>query len=333
MRNYAAFQRYNVFRIPSWRFVRAMELLQQSTTLRRTSRFDDPYVRAAVQFLQSLNNRVRPHREEELLWKNPGLYYAHDIYQKQNTDDGSAVNHVIQARLLARQPKAQIATYLGVHEETIEWYEAMFFDVINYLQCRDWITVRILLPAMISDMPVNDYRVDSACAFPFMDGSLKLFAYFGGPVITDILIAGFNSGTPYATNEDADTWIDDAWLRQMRRRSMQAAATCRINKYHIGELFNVHARIMELQKDKGGKLTKSMQERQVHAYLDEIPWMLGPDGRVVKAKALTREESYELRDSELIEATIHDELPPLDLPKALPPPRPIGDLMPKTESM
>lgn len=335
LKTYADFQKYNFFRRPEWRFERVLALVDRNdATPGRCTKRDDPIVRAARSFVLTWRNGDDEKREK-LLWENPGLYYAYDFYKKTGEDADASM--YIQARLLARQTPEEIGDIMGVMPEAVRWYADLFFDVIPHLDRRDWITKHVLVPAVmrsgvkqaVSGDMTAPLAKDSTVAVPFMDGTVKMFAYFGGKFLVDAMLGGMQAGQPLTRPDDLGNWLDKTISNTVRRRAMQASVTFEINKYNVLELMAVHTRIMEIEKsDESQEQTRSTQERHIKALMDEIPWVAGADGEKVYQEDMgvvgrLDNMAGELRDDELLLLASGRVVPALQdkFPAQLPPPR------------
>lgn len=326
----AYFQKYSVFRKPTWRWDRVERLNAIGEKINR--RNDDDAVKAGRVFSKRYNSWDES-RRPELFRLDRGLYYAYQINEKRNDTPEPAL--VIEARLLARQSYKQIADEVGTIPDTIEWYEKLFFNVNDRLQNRDWVTTQVLLPAMSRYKGIGNISEDDddsprmfdngAVAKPFLDGSLKFFAYFGGSIMVDTLLHCFRSGKPLVSQEDMPRWFDQHWSDTVRRRSAQASMAFEINKFNIMELFAIHSKIIELDRSEDADETaRTTQERHVKAMMDSIPWMIGMDGEtVLRGSALASYDSgaLELRDDDVQRAASGERIEDGRFLKALPPPR------------
>lgn len=331
---YVDFQKHNFFRRPEWRWDRVLNICDRYPSPGRCTRRDDPFIRRAKEFLLRWRNEDNEGSREKLWFDYPGLYYAYDLHRRIAEEPAGAM--FLQARLLARQTFEHIATALKTIPDTVRWYEALFFNVNDALDCRDWITGQVIMPAIMTyhnsakqaaadDGPAV-YK-DSSVAKPFLDASLKLFAYFGGPFLVDLMIAGFQSGKPLTSQEDMSSWFDQHWSMTVRRRSAQAALQFEINKYNVLELFAVHTRIMEIERSEESQdQARTQTERHIKAMVEEIPWAVGDEGaRAHEGTVLGRLDNMaaELRDDEVLLVASGKPVPGLadDFPERLPPPR------------
>lgn len=319
-------RRFDPHRRPDWRFERVLQLADRQPVPGRCTKRDDDHVRKMKSFLLRWRNRSESSREE-LLFENPGLYYAYSLHE--NETDDHELEFIIQSRLLAGQPVEEIAEALGTMPETVSWYEAIFFNVSERLGNHDWVVKHILLPAASRNVvrvqgegqpPANMALV----ARPFLDWSLKWFSYFGGPVICEWMIGGFKRGRTVTNQDDIDNFIDDQWANTIRRRSAQAAGSFEVNKYNVMELFHTHAQIMSLEQSAESESTKMTSiETHINHLLDGIPWTVGLEGRkALEGSAVGEfdEASAELRSDELLlvaagaESSGYDHLRDMEIP-------------------
>jgi hypothetical protein len=328
------FNKFNFFRRPDWRWLRVLKMADRYPTPGRASKRDDKWVKAARNFLLRWRSKETDEEREDLWLEQPGLFYAYDLFARQPSEPEGAM--FLEARLLARQTPEYIAECMGTIPDTIRWYEALFFNVSDKLHQRDWITARVLLPALMKnhDHSGSKYDEDIALPFkdsivarPFLDASLKLFAYFGGVHIIDVMITGFQQGKPLASPEDMANWFDNHMSTTVRRRVSQAAMQFEINKYNITELLTVHTRIMEIERSEESQdQQKTTTERHIKAMVDEIPWAVGDHGeKMAEGTLLGRLDKMpgELRDDEVLRISSGQTVPGLadDFPTKLPPAR------------
>lgn len=331
-RLYAAYQRYNVFRRPDWRWERVRAICERYPTPGRASRRDDDYVKSAKNFLLRWRRIDTRADRDQLFFDYPGLFYAHEIYEKSHEDFEPKA--MMEARLLARQDPGQIAEVLCTRPETVEWYEAMFFNVADRLDSRDWITKHVLLPAIMRNYglggvpdagaPIVTFN-NGVIARPFFDATLKLFAYFGGPHIIDFMLTGFQAGKPLHSPEAMGAWFDSNWANVIKRRSHQASLTFEVNKYNVMELFATHLQILAIEKSADNQdLKKTTIERHIEAMVNGIPFTVGDEGEAAAGRTpVGRYDTLavELRDDDLLRvasgdepAGLHAKMAPLGLP-------------------
>jgi hypothetical protein len=326
----ATYQKKSFFCRPDWRWERVMSMMRWSNPGRCT-RHDDEFIRAARKFQLRWQHIESEADRERLFWDMPDLYYAHEFHERYSSEPEGAL--FIEARLLARQSFEHIAEVMKTTPGAIRWYEALFFNVVEHLNARDWITKQVLLPAFdrhYAPAPVSHDGVvmprDSTVAHPFLDASLKLFAYFGGPHLVDFFIHALPVGKPLTSPDDMANWLDATWAAIIRRRSVQAALQFEVNKYNAMELFQIHARIIEFERsEESREQQRTVTERHIQAMIDEIPWAFGDEGdKVYRDTEVGRFDrmAAELRDDELLQVAAGGQAPDLgkDWPDKLPAP-------------
>ena len=226
----------------------------------RPKRWDDQWILDYRKFF--VNYRKGETAREELLYAQPGLYYAQQIHERMQQSPDMAL--LMQARLLTGATDDEIAHAFKTLPETVFWYEKVFFNVRDFLVHTDWVVRSVLLPASdrfvaAADEVASD-RVDGQMPAlpisPHFDMSLKYFSYFGGPVICDLMISGFTERKSVLSTQDVTAFFDDYFTNQIRRRSAIASRTFEVNKYNVMELFSAHTRLMEIQAN-----TKDTVER------------------------------------------------------------------------
>ena len=282
MKSYTDVRLADPFLRPYWRHERVLRMLR-SVPPERCKRFDDQWIQEYKQFL-FFWNKGEGHREK-LLYENPGLYFAYSLYDRLAVEPELTL--MIEARLLAGASIESIANDCKTIPETIQWYERLFFNVSDFLSHHDWIVKNVLLPA--SDRFVEQAPHDSdEASQPIiaaglmrsqLDLPIKFFAYFGGPLVCDVMISGFRRNNHVLNTDNLAEFFNSQFTLQVQRRSAQAAGQFEVNKYNVMELLNTHVRLMELQRsDKSQEVRHNEFEKNVSAMMLEIPWSIGKNG-------------------------------------------------------
>lgn len=298
------FQKGNFFRSPSWRWDRVVSLVDRPSVPGRCTRQDDEFIRRGKTFyLQLRGNRSRD-RRRLLFREEPGLYYAIDFHRRQIEDPESAL--LLQARILTAETDENIAKTIGLTPDTVCWYERMFFNVRDRLIYKDWIVRQVIMPALMRHPAMQSGKDQVVNPSHLYDGTLKLFAYFGGPHAADIMISGFQSGRKLMEPDKWQTWFDEQWAMTFRKRMASASPVFEVNRYNITELFGVYTRLLEIEKKAAsGQTPQNVQEQAANTLLAELPWAFGAEA--AKRYADTEigrqdQEAEELRDDELLTA-------------------------------
>jgi hypothetical protein len=305
------YQQRNVFCRTDWRFERILSLCDRHPVAGRCTRRDDRFIRRGRSFVLRWRNRENQEQREDLFMENPGLFYAYEIYERMNEDPVPI--HILEARLLARQTHEEIAELFGTIPETVAWFEALFFNVTPRIDSRDWITKQVLLPALMRRY--THYRTDSVAddaprsrrdnsytsITPFIDGTLKLFAYFGGKHVVDLMLTGFEAGMPLDNTTNLPNWLDHHFSRGIKRRSLQAALTFEVNRSNIMSLFECNIRLMELERSaENQEQQRTAIEHHAKKMIDELPFRVGDDETNADSPLATYDKSpNELRDDDL----------------------------------
>ena len=141
---------------PHWRWVRAQELLRQNKNPSRT--LDDEWTALTFQYLRRRASLSRPDRLSSFPGRLRKLRRAHCIREA-----GGPLQLEIEARLLARMTTEEIAESMGISRGVVEAYEAMFFSVREFLDCKEWIL--LFATDVVGPAALPDARLWRACAY------------------------------------------------------------------------------------------------------------------------------------------------------------------------
>ena len=171
---YFDYERLHPLRSTRWRYDRVMEMVDARKKHQKEPEpgRDDRYVRRARKFLMEWKRRGQGQDEDQidrmrqkLFPKYPGLFYAYEIF----TGPEDSIRWMLESRLLAGQTDEEIAKNVGFIPEMIEWYEALFFNVRDRLENKDYIVSQVIRPSMGTGLQNLT-----------MEMSAKFFGYFGG---------------------------------------------------------------------------------------------------------------------------------------------------------
>jgi len=329
---YAELVRHDPHRRPDWRHERVLRLLNRVPTPGRCGPRDDEWTKQLRAFVL----RWRSYGEDrrlELAAENPGLYHAYQIYERR--EEFPDLPFQIEARLLAEQTFEETAHETLVFPATVAWYEACFFNVVDALDHSDWILRQVLLPAVrqSAGMPAPGRKKDQWATVtfvePWMDPTIKFFAYFAGPLILNQMLNTFGARQRIRRYEDSNGFYEGHVHTSMARRTAQTVDVFDINKFSVPDLFATYCRLQELAKSAeldGGKQTSL--EANINALLRELPWAAGRDERRLRHAgsqlAVYDETAAELRDDEVLLLAAGGKAPTAEGAEllALPPPRP-----------
>ena len=256
---------HDPFRTPDWRWQRAAWLHEQGRYARRGR--DDEYVTAARDFLTRLDRAGTDEVAlESLACRCPGIYYARQLRLREDAND----RWVVEARVLADQPAAEIADRQMTSAEVVLWYERLFFDVRPRLAHRDWVCNRVLGQSFHQGVKMRQF-----------DLLLKLYALVGGPVVVDALVEQ-SSGPrrPSSRGEVAGFFTADKADTVARAAALSARCMPLLAEpQHI--IFDAHHKLLQLERDQstaqGGLPITANVQAALRAVVFRTPRQLASD--------------------------------------------------------
>lgn len=288
-------EQFSPLRDPSWRQKRVLKLVEhQPRPIGPDKLRDDDFVRTYRKFLlrwRKGSDRLR----NKLFREDPGLFYAHRLKHHPDLDWRA----ILEARILARETDESIAVLLGTIPSMVDWYEKLFFNVRDRLHSRDYI-VKTLMGKQLSYTGTYDGEIDDQQRH----FAYKLFGYFGGPLVLDVIIAGFQIG-PFPTKQDkVQDWLDNAYQAAVRQRASVAIHTFNFNKFTMMQLLELHMRIIEVTKQSelaGGAYTD--YHKNIEALLDQIEMKVGSEAETGRPQELLdyEETAVEPRADEMMQ--------------------------------
>jgi hypothetical protein len=273
------FQHVNPLREPSWRFQRVLDIVERDTPGRCTKQ-DDEAVREYRRFVVKLRRQQSGEGQMTIFPKFPGLFLAHLLHHQADKE----WRWLIQARILSGEDNEAIASRMSMLPSAVDWYEKIFFNVRDRLDATDYIVKQVIgkpeeRKATAREGAISDFQEQI---------SYKLFGYYGGPLVLDIMFGGFAKMPMPERPERTAEWLDTTWSTLLRRKSASAVRHLEINKFNIMQLMEMQLRLIEVAKDSGGSDTEF--ERNVQGLLNEIPWELSE----VRAKRQAEEMDQDL---------------------------------------
>lgn len=263
------FQTYNPFRVPQWRYDRVLQLVEHRPRARRPSpKRDDEYVRAYWNFFRKYDRAEEEEDRLALFPNQPAMYYAHLIHHHPDREWRA----MIQARLLTRVSDEEIAETAATLPEAIFLYEKLFFHVRDRIDSHDWIVKTVMGTAANRASNRNDSWTDNQRNLAY-----KLFAYFGGPIVLDVIISGFLSGDFPKNKSQIGPWFDSTMRLLVKRKATMAAQLFEVNKWNVMQLLEIHLQISNAENAaQSGPQTDI--EKGINALLQTVPWGLAKRG-------------------------------------------------------
>lgn len=266
--NHPLLERYNPFRDPAWRHNRVLEMVDHKPKPLQPDRdYDDEIIKMYRDFLLKWNKGNADTRVR-LFHNNPGLFYAHN-WRSHPDQDWRAL---LEARILAREPDEFIAEEFSTIPETVQYYEKLFFNVRDRLHSRTYIVKTVLGPSANQIAGVEGLMTDV-----MRRTSYKLFGYYGGPLILDIIISGFEAGPFPQKPEKAREWLDAAIKTTIQQRASLAARCFVVNKWSVMQLLEIQQRFMQSAEDArlaGGGASGDYQA-SIEKFFESIPLAVG----------------------------------------------------------
>lgn len=276
----------NPNRPANWRWERARWLREKSRYVRKG--YDDDYVQMARRF-QCDQAKCRFDADfERLARRYPGIFWAHDIYNRQND-----TRWLIEASLLAGMPLSQLAEFCKTDIPTVIWYESLFFDVLKHLHNEMWIVSVVMGSAVHFGLQEREY-----------DLLWKMVGYGLGPLYLRAFVFSFRGVRVTEIDQvDAST---DAWIdRQTRKKTAIGIQTMPV--YHNqAVIFEAWSRARELELTRtgaGGGAAVIIQN--IQAAMSALPFTAGRrDSDLIPQLAAHDSDAAEMRASEQMQMLV-----------------------------
>ncbi|MEQ8788445.1 MAG: hypothetical protein RIC55_19195 [Pirellulaceae bacterium] len=190
MVTFADFQHRNPMRPADWRWRRAEHLVTASK--KHCRHRDDEVTGEAVEYLRRRRRCKSREQVDNLAHRMPDIATARRLHV-----EGGLLMAMVQARILARQPTAEIAQHMALADAGIATYEQLFFDVRDRLDARCYVLLAAVRGS--SDEDVATGRVYQA---------IRLLGYFGGPLVIDRVHTTL-MGVPAASPQHGASGVSD----------------------------------------------------------------------------------------------------------------------------
>jgi hypothetical protein len=164
----------------------------------------------------------------------PAVAQAHELFSIDIER-----RQLLEARLLTPETFDEIAKRVGTDGQTIDYFEQLFFNVRDRMQATDWLSTVIKGPS--EDRVPSRSGVMTTAQRGFV---YKLFAYFGGPLVLDALIACLSPHGKPQCAEDAPEWFADSTREIVRSRAAMAASVLAVDGTNVMRLLKLARRTM-----------------------------------------------------------------------------------------
>jgi hypothetical protein len=213
----------NPFRRPTWRADRAMLLIENR---RVPIRSDDRHIRMYWRFLHDASAAPEDERRLQSAEQvGTDIFRAHQFHFHPDPE----WRHLLEARLLTREPFQAIAQRFDMPASTIKCYEHLFFNVCDQLDCRDWI-IKIIK----GESGGSDCNWQGVMTEELRGKVYKMFAYHGGPVVLDALLASLSPNIQIATSiTNSAAWFDETLKEAIRCTAAEAFCALEIGQSNL----------------------------------------------------------------------------------------------------
>jgi len=224
----------NPWRPADWRWQRALLIVNGELRPNRT--FDDRHVQTLTRFARQVFSDDRPDARERLALREPDLFWAYML----NVQDDPARRAEVEARIIANQPRGQIAVRTGIPESTLEAYETNFYDVRDKLIHSSYVLHTLVGTAMHRGIQERDY----ALVWKYIAFTHGVFAFEA------MLTQSIQPGKPKdATGVRA--CFADAGHSDLLRKQMLAAKSVPLNQFTQIQVLEVYAKFVEMERVAG----------------------------------------------------------------------------------
>ena len=245
----------NPFRPVDWRWERARQLASGRSP---RCRWDDKITLAASRFLRDQERTADEASGTGLVDRDREILGALQIRRGV-----PRLFWELEARILAGQSDEEIGSRLGVPGSVVEAYESLFFSVREKLHASDWVMCHVIGPKVYERLSEQD-----------IDIIWKLWAYRGGPLVLDGLIATHDA----ARGENADR-LDPKLVRLC---AMAIDATVLSASDDDGAALRLHTFLSQLDglKARNGVagVSRPLAFEHLEVWIDPVPALVGRAG-------------------------------------------------------
>jgi hypothetical protein len=258
------------------------------------------WINQAQRFQHAFGNATTFEEKKQVIVDYPYIFQANWLYEQAATNN-RPLRWGIEARILARQTDHEISQISGCWPGTIEAYQALFFNVRDRIDRRDFIFNSVLGAIATNGIQARE-----------PDLLWKLVGYVGGPHALDAMIGHFPNPLWAQRPEDVSAFFQTTAINLMKKKAAIASLAVPVEsstQLHLIESFVKYVEI-ERTTDSSGNAHDQIQEN-LHAMLSSIPFKAID---VAKAKQLPAYDrgAVELRSDELMRAAAGLPVPGLD---------------------
>ena len=276
------------FRPVDWRWLKVKAYRRLGS---RLSRFKiDAHLFEAYCFAEKLDEVEDEMDSVELCEQNEHIFDAHTFYS-----DNSKTSHrwELEARLLAKESYSSIAQKMSLDIETINTYEKIFFNVSDRLENVSWIIHSVVGRSIHVGLTERDF-----------DLLWKMYGYFGGPVMLDMVIRRIGIKKQHAESEDeANGLLASALPVQANMNASKAMVINPINNFTAVSAMTVEQTYRQIEKDSAAGGGIEVITAGLGKVFNSLYWSTGSGTMKHRTLPLMKDvdsQPVELRASEML---------------------------------
>lgn len=195
--------------------------------------------------------------KESVATTYPDIFWAHWVWSSANP-----LKHSVEAHILAREEDSEIGFRCNLTPDVVQAYESLFFNVREKIDHRKYIINCVFGPTIHKGFSEREF-----------DLIWKLYGYFLGPYVLDLIEDKFPSSVWCGTPEGARLAIADDAVTTLKLKSALAAKTVAVNAQTQMALIDQFTRFEEIERnsDSQGKAQEQILEN-IHAMLTGLPF-------------------------------------------------------------
>lgn len=251
----------NPWRKPNWRWGRALgivEGMQPGTTRRRDGELGYYWIKKAVKYLTAANAAQDEFTKMSLALDEPAMFWSRWAFEQEK----HPAKWIMEARIMARASSQNIAYHANCGQEIVDTYEALFFDVRDKLDRRDYVNSAIFGDDVQTGIQERKYGI-----------LWKILGYAGGPHVLDAAMSKLTS--PSWVNQPAhvSNFFQDVALTTMKKKAAIATMTVSVNANTQLDLLATFVKFVEIERttESQGKVQDQIME-DLTSVLKALPW-------------------------------------------------------------
>ena len=301
-------------RPPDWRFQRIAFYEKESRDTER-SRIDRITAGGNIlhkklkSCLSERNEVKKQHAIDKFYDMYPDFGYAYSLYTE---DNNITTRWEIEARILAGENFESIADKSNFSPSCLEVYEKLFFNVLDRLNKRTWVTNSVVGRALQVGLTERDFNI-----------LWKIYGYMAGPHMLDLLISKIGMERKIAkTPEQAQAMLSDSIPNMAMIKSAFAMNVGSINNFTAVQIIQVEQAYRQMLREANSEASKTTFLQAISNIMTGLPWSVGIgniENPVLSSLSTVDRLAAEPRANEMIEVAcgndVTNELEQLRLPE------------------